>query len=148
MKIVLLEDVKTLGKKGDVVEVSAGYARNKILPQKLGIEATPRALNDLKLQEKHAEKVTQEYLEAAQKLAAELENQSVTLSIKTGEGGRTFGSVSTKEIAVAVKDQLGIEVDKKKMVLAEAIKAIGVTEVPLKLHPNVTATLKVNVVEK
>jgi len=148
MKVVLLEDVKTLGKKGDVVEVSTGYARNKILPQKLGIEATSKALNDLKLQEKHAEKVAQDHLEAAQKLAGEIENQSVTLSIKTGEGGRTFGSISTKEIAVAVKEQLGIEIDKKKMVLTEAIKTLGVTQVPLKLHPNVTATLQVKVVEK
>ena len=148
MKIVLLEDVKTLGKKGDIVEVSPGYARNKILPQKLGIEATPKALNDLKLQEKHVEKVAKEHLEAAQELASKIEDQSVTLAIKTGEGGRTFGSVSTKEIAIAVKEQLGFEIDKKKMVLPEAIKTLGVTEVPMKLHPNVIAKLKVKVIEK
>ena len=148
MKIVLLEDVKTLGKKGDIVEVSPGYARNKILPQKLGIEATPKALNDLKLQEKHVEKIAKEHLEAAQELAAKIEDQSVTLAIKTGEGGRTFGSVSTKEIAIAVKEQLGFEIDKKKMVLPEAIKTLGVTEVPMKLHPNVIAKLKVKVIEK
>ena len=148
MKVVLLQDVRALGLKGDVVEVSAGYARNKILPQKLGLEATPKVLNDLKLREQYLEKVAKEQLEASKVLAAKLENQEITLSIKTGEGGKTFGSVSTKEIAVAVKDQLGIEIDKKKMVLTEAIKSLGVTEVPMKLHPEVTATLRVKVIEK
>lgn len=148
MKVVLLQDVRALGLKGDVVEVSAGYARNKILPQKLGLEATPKVLNDLKLREQYLEKVAKEQLEASKVLAAKLENQEITLSIKTGEGGKTFGSVSTKEIAVAVKDQLGIEIDKKKMVLTEAIKSLGVTEVPMKLHPEVIATLRVKVIEK
>ena len=90
-------------KKGDVVEVSAGYARNMILPKKLGVEATPKNLNDLKLQNQHADKVAQENLEKAQELAKDLEGKVVEVKIKTGEGGKIFGSVSTKEIAAAAK---------------------------------------------
>ncbi|MEG0805765.1 MAG: 50S ribosomal protein L9 [Lachnospiraceae bacterium] len=148
MKIVLLQDVKSLGKKGDVVEVSPGYAKNMILPQKLGVEATGKALNDLKLQNLHAEKLIQENLEKAQKLAAEIGEKQVTLKIKTGEGGKLFGSISTKEIATAAKEQLDLTVDKKKMVLTEAIKSLGIHEVPLKLHPKVTAILHVKVIEE
>lgn len=119
MKIILLQDVKTLGKKGDVVEVSAGYARNMILPKKLGVEATPKNLNDLKLQNQHADKVAQENLEKAQELAKDLEGKVVEVKIKTGEGGKIFGSVSTKEIAAAAKEQIGFTLDKKKMQLEE-----------------------------
>ena len=108
MKVILLEDVKALGKKGDLVEVSDGYARNAIFPKKLGVEATPKNLNDLKLQNQHAERIAQENYEAAQALARELKDKKVTVKMKAGEGGRTFGSVSTKEIAVAAKAQLGI----------------------------------------
>ena len=115
MKIILLEDVKSLGKKGEIVNVSDGYARNAILPKKLGVEATSKNLNDLK--------------------------------IKSGEGGRIFGSVSTKEIAQETKAQTGLDLDKKKMQLPEAIKALGTYEVPVKLHPKVTAKLTVQVVE-
>ena len=96
MKIILLEDVKSLGKKGDIVNVSDGYARNMILPKKLGVEATGKNLNDLKLKNQHAEKVAQENLEAAKELAAAISDKEVTVSLKTGEGGKTFGSVSTK----------------------------------------------------
>lgn len=148
MKIILLQDVKSLGKKGQIVEVSDGYARNMILPKKLGVEATGKNMNDLKLQNQHAEKVALENLEAARKLAEEIGKAQVQVSIKTGEGGRTFGSVSTKEIAQAAKEQLNLELDKKKMQLPEALKSLGVHEVPLKLHPKVTATLKVKVVEE
>jgi large subunit ribosomal protein L9 len=148
MKVILLEDVKSLGKKGEIVNVSDGYARNAIFPKKLGVEATPKALNDLKLQNKHADKVAQEQYEAAQKLAEELKDKKVTLKMKAGEGGRAFGSVSTKEIAAAAKEQLGLELDKKKMQLAEPIKSFGVTEVPIKLHPKVTGKLSVHVVEE
>ena len=119
MKIILLQDVKTLGKKGDVVEVSAGYARNMILPKKLGVEATPKNLNDLKLQNQHADKVAQENLEKAQELAKDLEGKVVEVKIKTGEGGKIFGSVSTKEIAAAAKEQIGFALDKKKMQLED-----------------------------
>lgn len=148
MKIILLQDVKSLGKKGQVVEVSDGYARNMILPKKLGVEATSKNMNDLKLQNQHAEKVALENLEAARKLAEEIGKVQVQVSIKTGEGGRIFGSVSTKEIAQAAKEQLNLELDKKKMQLPEGLKSLGIHEVPLKLHPKVTATLKVKVVEE
>lgn len=147
MKVILLQDVKSLGKKGDIVEVSDGYARNAILPKKLGVEATGKNLNDLKLQNQHAEKVAQENYESALALAKTIEETKVEVKIKSGEGGRTFGSVSTKEIAVATKEQTGLDLDKKKMQLPEAIKALGTYEVPVKLHPKVTAKLSVHVVE-
>ena len=147
MEIVLLEDVKALGKKGQFVKVNDGYARNFILPKKLGVEANAKNLNDLKLKKANEEKVAAEQLAAAKKLAAEMEEMSVTVSIKAGEGGRTFGSVSTKEIAKAAMEQLKLDIDKKKMVLPEPIKSLGVTEVPVKLHKDVTATLRVKVVE-
>lgn len=147
MKVILLQDVKSLGKKGEVVNVSDGYARNMILPKKLGVEATGKNLNDLKLQNKHAEKVAAENLAAAKQLAEDLKDKIVEVKIKAGEGGRTFGSVSTKEIAAAVKDQLNLELDKKKMVLNDPIKALGTYEVSLKLHAKVTGTLRVKVTE-
>jgi large subunit ribosomal protein L9 len=148
MKVILLQDVKTLGKKGDVVEVSDGYARNAILPKKLGVEATSKNLNDLKLQHQHADKVAAENLEKAKELAKVVEQQKVVLKLKTGEGGRTFGSISTKEIAQAAKEQTGLDLDKKKMQLTESIKALGSYEVPVKLHPQVTAKLTVQVTEE
>ncbi len=148
MKVILLQDVKSLGKKGEIVNVSDGYARNMILPKKLGVEATSKNLNDLKLQNQHAEKVAQENYEAAVKLAGEIKDKQVTVKIKAGEGGRIFGSVSTKEIAAAAKEQLDLELDKKKMQLTEGLKSLGVHEVPIKLHPKVTTTLKVHVVEE
>ena len=148
MKIILLEDVKSLGKKGEIVNVSDGYARNAILPKKLGVEATSKNLNDLKLQNQHADKVAAENLQHARELAKEIEQKKVMVKIKTGEGGRIFGSVSTKEIAQAAKEQTGLDLDKKKMQLPEAIKALGVYEVPVKLHPQVTTKLKVQVVEE
>mgnify|MGYP000605147555 FL=1 len=147
MEVVLLEDVKALGKKGQIVKVSDGYGRNFILTKKLGIEATPKNLNDLKLQKANEEKVAKEHLEAAQAFAKEMENDHVIVSIKAGEGGRTFGSVSSKEIATAYKEQCGKEIDKKKIILPEPIKSFGVYEVAVKLHPKVTGTLKVKVQE-
>ena len=147
MEVVLLEDVKALGKKGQIVNVNDGYARNFILPKKLGVEATAKNLNDLKLKKANAEKVAAEQLAEAKALAEKLAELSVTVSIKAGEGGRTFGSVSTKEIAKAASEQLKLEIDKKKMVLAEPIRSLGVTEVPIKLHKDVTGKLRVKVVE-
>ncbi len=147
MKVILLEDVKALGKKGQVVDVSDGYARNMLLPKKLGIEATAKNLNDLKLQKSHKEKVEQENLAAAQAFAAELKEKEVTVAIKVGEGGRTFGSVSTREIAEAAKKQLGYDLDKKKLVLPNPIRQLGTTMVPIRLHPKVTGELKVIVKE-
>lgn len=148
MKVILLEDVKSLGKKGEVVNVNDGYARNFIFKKNLGVEATSKNLNDLKLQKQNQEKVAAENLEKAKELAAELSGKSVTLSIKAGSDGRAFGSVSTKEISTAAKEQLGYELDKKKMHLAEPIKSTGTFTVPIKLHPKVTAELKVIVKEK
>ena len=143
MEVVLLEDGKALGKKGQVVKVNDGYARNFILPKKLGVEATSKNLNDLKLQKANAEKVAAEQLAEAKKLAEEIDKISVTVSIKAGEGGRAFGSVSTKEIAKAAKDQLKLDIDKKKIQMKDPIKAVGTTSVAIKLHPKVTAELKV-----
>ena len=148
MKVILLEDVKSLGKKGQLVEVNAGYARNFILPKKLGIEATSKNINDLKLQKAHEDKVAAEQLAAAKVLAEELKDKSVELKMKVGEGGRTFGAISTKEIAAAAKEQLGYELDKKKISVDEPIKSLGVHNVKNKLHPTVTAELKVKVTEK
>jgi len=147
MKVILLEDVKALGKKGQVVDVSDGYAKNFILKKKLGLEANSANMNDLKLQKARDEKLAKEQLEAARKLAQELEDKSVTVRIKAGEGGRAFGSVSSKEIAAAYKEQCNMEIDKKKIQLPESIKTFGVHEVPVKLHPQVTGKLKVKVQE-
>lgn len=147
MEVILLQDVKSLGKKGDIVKVSDGYARNMLLPKKLGVEKTAKTLNDLKLQKAAEEKHRQEVLAEAKALGEEIKKQSVTLKIKSGEGGRTFGSVSTKEIAIAMKEQLKLDVDKKKLVLPEPIRTLGTTIVPVRLHPEVTTELTVKVVE-
>ena len=145
MDVILLQDVKSLGKKGEVVKVNDGYARNFILPKKLGVEKTDKAMHELKLQKAAEEKRQQEILEEAQALAKNIEAGSITLKIKAGEGGRTFGSVSTKEIAVALKDQLQLEVDKKKLQLADPIRNFGTYHVPVRLHPKVTAEITVKV---
>ena len=145
MKVILLEDVKSVGKKGDLVEVSEGYARNCILKKKLGVEANSTNMNNLKLQKQNEEKIAKEQLEAAQALAKEVEEMLVKLSIKSGEGGKTFGSVSSKEIAKGVADQYGKEIDKKKIQMSDAIKTVGTHEVTVKLHPKVTAKLRVQV---
>lgn len=147
MKVILLADVKSLGKKDQIVEVSDGYARNFVLPKKLGLEATPKNLNELKLKKAHEDKVAAEILAEAQALAEQMKEESVTLSIKVGEGGRTFGSVSSKEIAEAMKSQLGHDVDKKKIALKEPIKSLGTHIVDIKLHTKVTAKFSVKVVE-
>lgn len=147
MKVILLQDEKKLGKKGDVVEVSEGYARNYVLPKKIGVEATSKNLNDLKLQKANADKVALEQLNDAKALAAVLAEKTVEVKMKAGEGGRAFGSVSSKEIAAECKAQHGIEIDKKKIVLPEALKNFGMYEVKVKLHPQVTAVLKVHVSE-
>jgi len=148
MKVILLEDVKSLGKKGEIVNVNDGYARNFILPKKLGLEATGKNLNDLKLQKANEEKVAQQIWDEAKEFGKKLEAGKVELKIKVGEGGRAFGSVSSKEIAVAVKEQLNYDIDKKKIQLKDAIKTLGTHMVPIKLHPKVTAQLKVIVTEE
>ena len=147
MKVILLEDVKSLGKKGDLVEVNDGYARNFILAKKLGIEATPKNMNDLKLKRAHEDKLAAQRLEEAKAFAENLKHVQVTLKIKAGEGGRLFGSISSKEIAQAAKEQLDLEIDKKKLVLPEPLKTFGTHEVPVKLHKDVTVKLAVKVTE-
>ena len=147
MKVILLEDVKSLGKKGQIVNVSDGYARNMILPKKLGVEATSKNLNDLKLRKANEEKVAQENLDAAKAFAEELSTKEIILTLKVGEGGRTFGSVSSKQISEAAKKQLNLDIDKKKIQLENPIRNLGVTNVPVRLHPKVTGSLKVWVKE-
>ena len=148
MKIILQQDVKALGKKGDLVEVSDGYARNYILPKKIGVEVNNASINDLKLRKAHEEKIAAENLAHAQELKKELEDKLIAVSIKAGEGGKTFGAVTGREIAQAAKEQYGYDIDKKKIVLKESIKNFGTYEIPLKLHPKVTAVLRVQVSEK
>jgi len=147
MKVILLQDVKSVGKSGDVVDVSDGYAKNFIFKKKLGIPADSKNLNDLKLKKANDEKVAAENLAYAQEFAKELETKTIVVKLKAGEGGKTFGSISSKEIAQEAKSQFDIDIDKKKIVLAEAIKSFGTFEVPVKLHPSVTANLKVKVEE-
>ena len=148
MKVILTEDVKSLGKNGDIVNVNDGYARNFILKTNKGIEANAKNLNDLKLKKANDDKIAQEHYEAAVELGKKIEAGKIEVSIKTGEGGKAFGSVSSKEIAQEVKAQMNLEIDKKKVQLKDAIKALGTYEVPVKLHPKVTAKLKVVVTEE
>lgn len=145
MKVILLQDVKSLGKKDEIVEVNDGYARNYVLPKKLGIEANGKNLNDLKLQKAHEDKLAAQRLSEAKELAARLESVSVKLSIKIGSNGKPFGAIASKELAEAVKKQTGIEVDKKKISLKDSIRETGTHEVAVKLHPQVSAKLKVEV---
>lgn len=147
MKVILLQDEKKLGKKGDIVEVSEGYARNYILPKKIGAEASAKNMNDLKLKKANDEKVAKEQLDAAKAMAEDLEGRQVIVKIKAGEGGKTFGSVSSKEIAEAFKTQHNLDIDKKKIQMSESIKTFGAYEVPVKLHPKVTGKLHVKVTE-
>ena len=148
MKVILTEDVKALGKAGEIVEVSDGYARNFILKKKKGVEANSKNLNDLKLKKANDDKLAQEQYEAAQELGKKLEAGKIEMSIKTGEGGKAFGSIASKEIAAEVKEQMGLDIDKKKIQLKEAIKTLGTHNIPIKLHPKVTAELKVIVSEE
>lgn len=148
MKVILLQDVKSLGKEGEIVNVNDGYARNFIIPKRLGVEANSKNMNDLKLKKNNEEKIAKENKEAAEKLAGELKAGQVALKIKVGEGGKAFGSVSAKEIAAAVKNQMGLDVDKKKIQLKETLKTLGTHIVPVKLHPEVTAELKVEIGEE
>lgn len=148
MKVILLKDDKNLGKKGELVEINDGYARNFVIPKKIGIEANAANLNDYKLKKANDEKVALKQLEDAKELAETLGKLTVKLAIKTGEGGKSFGSVSGKEIAKGLLDQHKIEIDKKKIVLKEAIKSVGEYNVAVKLHPQVTAELHVSVGEE
>lgn len=146
MKIILLEDVKSLGKKGEIVNVSDGYARNMLLPKKLGVEATPANLNSLKLKKANDDKLAHEALEAAKAFKEKVDAASVRIPIKAGENGKVFGSVSAREIADAAREQLGFELDKKKFIMDGPIRELGTVKVPVRLHPQVTAELAVEVV--
>ena len=148
MKVILLEDVKSLGKKGEIVNVNDGYARNFILKKNLGLEATGKNLNELKLQQQNAAKVAKEKLEAAQALAKDLEDKSITVKIQAGVEGKVFGSISSKEIALEAKKQLGMDIDKKKIVIPDAIKSLGTYNVNIKLHKDVVGKLAVKVEAK
>ncbi|MBR1670562.1 MAG: 50S ribosomal protein L9 [Butyrivibrio sp.] len=148
MQVILLEDVKSLGKKGEIVKVSDGYARNYVIPQKLGVEATQKNKNELRNQQKRDSIIAQQQLDEAKAYAGKIGKETVQLTMKAGEGGRVFGSVSSKEIVTAAKQQFGFELDKKKLQMPEPIKAFGTYEIPVKLHPQVTGTLKVSVKEQ
>ena len=148
MQVILLEDVKSLGKKGDIVKVSDGYARNFVLPKKLGVEATQKNLNELKNQQKRDSIVAKQQLDEAKAYGEKISKETIQLTMKAGEGGRVFGSVSSKEIVTAAKQQFGFELDKKKLQMPEAIKSFGTYEIPVKLHPQVTSTIKVCVKEQ
>ena len=147
MKVILLADVKSVGKKGETVTVADGYGRNVLIAKKLGVEATAQNMNNLKLQKANEDKIAQEQLQAAKDLAQVLETKQVVIKVKAGEGGRMFGSVSSKEIVAEFKKQHNMELDKKKIVLADAIKAFGNYEVAIKLHPQVTGKFTVKVTE-
>ena len=145
MKVILLQDVNKVGKKGDLVEASDSYARNVLIRRKLAVEATGQAINDLKLKKANDEKIAEENLEKAKELKEQLDRSSVVVRAKTGEGDRLFGSISGKEIAEAAKEQLGIELDRRKIVVENPIKTIGTMSVLVKLHPKVKAELTVKV---
>ena len=147
MEVILLEDVKSLGKKGQIVKINDGYARNYVLPKKLGLEANAKNLNDLKLEKARQAKQAAEELQEAKELAVKVEEKPVKLTMKTGEGGKTFGTISTKEISAEAKKQLVLDIDKKKMKLDEPIKTLGTHIVTVKLHKEVTAKLTVVVGE-
>lgn len=140
MKVILTSDVKSVGKKGDILELSDGYARNCIINKKLGLEATPTNLNNLKLKKANDDKLAAKQLADAKVFAEELKEKTVKLSIKCGENGKTFGSVSSKEICEAVKKQLGYDLDKKKILLSDPIKTPGAFEISVKVHPQVTGS--------
>jgi large subunit ribosomal protein L9 len=143
MEIILIQDVKSLGKKGEVVKVSDGYARNFILPKKLGIEATKQNLHELSVQKAAEERRLAQMLSEAEALSEKLKGIQVKVEIKAGEGGKAFGSVSAREISSALKEQFGFDIDKKKIVLPEPIKNAGSYTIGIKLHQKVTAKVSI-----
>ena len=143
MKVILLADVKGAGKKGQLVNASDGYANNFLFPKKLALAATNENINNLKLQKKAEEKKKAEELAAAKELGEKLAEKDIKVTVKAGENGKVFGSVTNKEIAAAIEAQTGLVVDKKKIVIKEAIKMVGTSHVNIKLHPAVTVEVKV-----
>lgn len=148
MKVILLKDIKGTGKKGEVKEVAEGYARNYLIPRKMAVAATEGNVNALKDRKKREAKRKEREQQEAEALAEKLNDLRVTLSVKAGEGGRIFGSITSKQISQVLKKNYRLNVDKKKILLNEPIRSLGVTQVPVKLHPEVTATLFVQVVEE
>ena len=147
MKMILLQDVKSVGKKGDLVNVSEGYAKNFLLPKKYAVEATKANLNDYELKQKAEAKRKQEELEEAQATAKALEDKVVVVKVKTGENGKLFGSVTNKEVAEAIVEQTQLKIDKKKVSIGDPIKMVGERTAVVKLHPKVTAEVKIKIVE-
>lgn len=147
MKMILLQDVKSIGKKGDLINASEGYAKNFLLPRKLAVEATKSNLNDYELKQKAEAKRKQEELEKAQATAKELEDKVVTIKVKTGGNGKLFGSVTNKEVAEEIVKQTRLDIDKKKVSIGDPIKMLGERTTVIKLHPKVTAEVKVKIVE-
>lgn len=145
MKLILLEDVKGVGKKGDIVNKNDGYALNFLIPKKLAVEATKANINDLELKKKADAKRKQEELDEAKRLGKELKDKVVKVSVKAGENGKVFGSVTNKEIAAALLQQTGIEIDKKKITFDDPIKMVGKRIVKVKLHPQVTVEMAVEI---
>ncbi len=148
MKVIFLKDVKGQGKEGEVKEVSTGYAQNFLLKQKLAVEATPANLGRLKGIQKREAKDAAEELKEAKALKEILDETTIEMKAKSGEGGRLFGSITTKQIASELQKKKKIKVDRRKMDLPEPIRTLGFTNVPIKLHPEVTATMRVQVVEQ
>lgn len=148
MKVIFLKDVKGKGKKGEIKNVADGYAQNFLIKNGYAVEATKQALSQLEAQKRHEAKLAQQELEEAKQLKEKLESITLEIKAKAGEGGRLFGSVSTKQIAENLQKIHGIKIDKRKMECNEGIRSLGVTNVPIKLHPEVKATLKVHVKEE
>lgn len=147
MKVILLEDVKSVGKKGQLINASEGYAKNFLLPKKLAVEATKANINELELKKRAEDKRKQEEYETAVQLSKQLEEKTVIISVKTGENGKLFGSVTNKEVAEELVKQTGLEIDKKKVSIGDPIKMVGERTATVKLHPKVTAEVTVKIVE-
>ena len=147
MKVILLQDVKKMGKKGDVIEASDGYARNYLFPRKLAEEATANALHVVNAKKENERKKKLAELEAAQKLAAELKGKEVTINAKAGDNGRLFGAITNKDVDEVINSQFNLSIDKKKIVV-NTIKVAGTYEVEVKLYPEVSTKMKVNIVPK
>ncbi len=147
MKVILLEDIKGVGKKDQIINASDGYAKNFLFPKNLAVEANKSNITHLDNKKKNEEAKKQTELENAQSLCKEIESKIITISVKIGDNGKLFGAVTSKEISSALKSQAMLDIDKKKIVLSEPIKTIGERFVEIKLHPKVTAKLKVNVIE-
>ncbi|MDU4961267.1 MAG: 50S ribosomal protein L9 [Sporomusaceae bacterium] len=146
MKVFLLQEVKGLGKKDAIVEVSEGYARNFLLPKKLAMPATEAVIKQAKAQQAAQARREQQAMDEARMLASQLSKVSVSVSVKMGEGGKLFGSVSGKDVADAIESQHGLAIDKRKVELKEPIKSVGEYTAVVRIHPDVSAQVKVSVV--